>query len=200
MKGKDLDFNFDLQLFAENGEGGENGTEPQNNPTNENGQNNEPTQEPEKNTEIESLKTQISELTKIIEELKSNKKTETEPGKNDENDETNPMSEIEKLKAELAKKDLIYQTEKLLMKEGFAEYADSLMPIVMKDDVKTTEKNIKTLKTVIEKLTQAKIEDLKKGKGFKGTGTDSMEHLESEIESILSVDKTGAPKIEDFWK
>lgn len=199
MKGKDLDFNFDLQLFAENGEGGENGTEPQNNPTNENGQNNEPIQEPEKNTEIEALKTQISELTKIIEELKSNKKTETEPGKNNENEETDPMSEIEKLKAELAKKDLIYQTEKLLMKEGFAEYADSLMPIVMKDDVKTTEKNIKTLKTVIEKLTQAKIEDLKKGKGFKGTATEDLGYIDKELESIFNADNSGV-KIEDFWK
>ena len=199
MKNKEDLFNFNLQLFAENGEGGENGTEPQNNLTNENGQNNEPTQESEKNTEIEALKTQISELTKIIEELKTNKKTESEPVKDDENGETDPMNEIEKLKAELAKKDLIYQTEKLLMKEGFAEYADSLMPIVMKDDVKTTEKNIKTLKTVIEKLTQAKIEDLKKGKGFKGTATEDLGYIDKELESIFNADNSGV-KIEDFWK
>ncbi|WP_165973950.1 DUF4355 domain-containing protein [Marinitoga lauensis] len=199
MKGKDLDFNFDLQLFAESGEGGENGTESQNNPTNENAPNNEPTKDPEKNTEIEALKTQISELTKIIEELKSNKKTETEPNKNNESEETDPMSEIEKLKAELAKKDLIYQTEKLLVKEGFADYADSLMPIVMKDDVKTTEKNIKTLKTVIEKLTQAKIEDLKKGTSIKGTASDDLTHIDKELESILNSDNHGV-KIEDFWK
>ncbi|AJW76991.1 DUF4355 domain-containing protein [Marinitoga sp. 1155] len=199
MKGKEKLFNFNLQLFAD-GEGGENGTESQDNSTDEKAPNNEPAKDTEKNTEIESLKTQISELSKIIEELKSNKKTEPEPNKNKEDKETDPMSEIEKLKAELAKKDLIYQTEKLLVKEGFAEYSESLMPIVMKDDVKTTEKNIKTLKTVIEKLTQAKIEDLKKGRSLKGTGSDNLEHLESEIENILSVDKTGIPKIEDFWR
>ncbi|AJW76910.1 hypothetical protein X275_01315 [Marinitoga sp. 1197] len=199
MKGKEKLFDFNLQLFAD-GEGGENGTESQDNSADEKAPNNEPAKDTEKNTEIESLKTQISELSKIIEELKSNKKTEPEPNKNKEDKETDPMSEIEKLKAELAKKDLIYQTEKLLVKEGFAEYSESLMPIVMKDDVKTTEKNIKTLKTVIEKLTQAKIEDLKKGRSLKGTGSDNLEHLESEIENILSVDKTGIPKIEDFWR
>lgn len=198
MKSKEKNFKFDLQLFAESDSGQENAEVQNENAKIDSPENQKSVKE--KNEEIEQLKAQISELTSIIEEFKTKRKSENKPDAKSENEDADPISEIEKLKAELARKDLIYQTEKMLLKEGFGEFAESLLPIVMKDDTKTTQKNIKTLKTVIEKLTQAKIADLKKGTGIKGTGVESMDYLENEVEKILNFEKTETVKFEDFWK
>ena len=194
MKSK-KNFKFDLQLFAESDNGQENAEVQNENAKIDSPENQKSVKE--KNEEIEQLKAQISELTSIIEEFKTKRKSENKPDAKSENEDADPISEIEKLKAELARKDLIYQTEKMLLKEGFGEFAESLLPIVMKDDTKTTQKNIKT---VIEKLTQAKIADLKKGTGIKGTGVESMDYLENEVEKILNFEKTETVKFEDFWK
>ena len=193
---KEKKFDIDLQMFAEN----EN-NESDNNGGNENKDEKKEFEQQklfkERENETKELNNKISKLEEIIKSI-TEKKDETKEKKDEKTDETSKR--IEELENKLRQKELQIEAEKQLSKNGLSDFADSLIDLVMDNEVSRIEKNIETIKTIIDKGVEKKIEDMKTTKGFKGENKTGETSMDKELKSILSSNKPSKESLDGFWK
>jgi len=200
--------NIDLQLFAEDGGNTQENNDSSNQDNNEGSKNNQNNQDSNKNNvddnkkeeKITKLEERLEKMSKMLENLTPKKEEKKDESKKKDNKEKSDVEkELEKLKNEVKMKDLENMAEKTLVKEGLSDHMDSLLPIVMTDDAEKITENIKTLKTIIEKSAQKKIDDLKKGKGIQGNSDLSKDQIDKEVEMALG-GIGDSSNLDDFWK